>query len=101
MSLNELQKEIAAAVAKRFPNEYTPIERFVAITAQIGELGDLLLIREGVKENHKNQHNSCEEALVNAFIDSFLLSEQLHINLDEKIRDTLSWFEEVYKSEQI
>ncbi len=91
--LNELQKEVADVVTKRFPlNNYTSTERFIAVTTQIGELGDLLLIKKGIKNNHKNQHNSCNESLAAVLIDLLVLSQQLDVDLDKEIQKAICWF---------
>lgn len=91
--LNELQKEMARVVAERFPlNQYTPTQRLLAVMVQMGDLADLLLIKEGVKDNHKKQHLNYKEAVAAVFVDLLVLSQQLDVDLDKEIQRAIHWF---------
>ena len=93
MSLNALQKEISDLVADRFPlTNYTPFQRLASLTVQIGDLSDTMLLKCGVKKNHKNQHLNDKEALTAVLVDLLVLSEQLGVDLDKEMERAKHWF---------
>lgn len=91
--LNELQKGVADAVRSRFgTSKYSPSQRSLAVLVQLGDLADILLIREGAKEDHKKQYLNYKEALAAVLVDLLVLSEQLGVDLDTEVQRAISWF---------
>jgi NTP pyrophosphatase (non-canonical NTP hydrolase) len=92
MDVATLRDRLVEAVKRKFPNEFSAQQRFISVVTQMGELGDLILISDKVKENHKQLHNSPQQALVDVMIDLLILSKMLDVDIEKEIEKALEWF---------
>ena len=95
MQIEELRDKLCESIRKKFPNNYSDQQRFIALVTQVGELGDLILIHDGVKKDFKDQHNRLQEAAFNVLIDLLVLCKQLHVDIEKEAELALECFKKI------
>ena len=85
MDIREWQDLFVVAMNKRFPTEWTPEQRLLAIQRQLADVSQTIQFGElgGI---------SLHQRIAAILPDLFMLCEQHSVNLNEELPKVLAWF---------